>query len=214
MCGDLGIAGPDAGGCAAGLAAVRAAACYWGAVCGNWDRSPSTVSSATWTICPSWRIDPRARGSRYHEGKIRHVIEAHRACSWPTGRPAYSGQARSKPPESGSRVTVRNDRPLTVAPRICRDVKFERMGLYDMGEDVPRSGVGGARRGGGKGYATTLAPVVFSFERGRRPLRTAPSGALVGYGWTRARSCRAARSARHPVKVEVAGSNPVRTAVR
>jgi 8-oxo-dGTP pyrophosphatase MutT (NUDIX family) len=46
-----------------------------------------------------------------------------------------------------------------------------------------------------------------------------PVGPHVGYSrrskvLTRARSCRAARSARHPVKVEVAGSNPVRTAVR
>ena len=51
---------------------------------------------------------------------------------------------------------------------------------------------------------------------GHRPFKAAarvriPLGALsaaAGNAW----SCRAARSARHPVKVEVAGSNPVRTA--
>ncbi len=42
---------------------------------------------------------------------------------------------------------------------------------------------------------------------GGSPYREVASATVVG-----TRSCRAAWSARHPVKVEVAGSNPVRTA--
>jgi hypothetical protein len=64
---------------------------------------------------------------------------------------------------------------------------------------------------GRKPDATTGVPMVLSVWRREYCLRSAP--------WGRAsatvdvmRSCRAAWSARHPVKVEVAGSNPVRTA--
>ena len=52
---------------------------------------------------------------------------------------------------------------------------------------------------------------------GHRPFKAAarvriPLGALLAGVACSTWSCRAARSARHPVKVEVAGSNPVRTA--
>src|SRR6266567_6335509 len=52
---------------------------------------------------------------------------------------------------------------------------------------------------------------------GHRPFKAAarvriPLGARLAVA-SAAWSCRAARSARHPVKVEVAGSNPVRTAL-
>ena len=75
--------------------------------------------------------------------------------------------------------------------------------------------------GGRRGFETAVAPSEppSSSGLGHRPFKAAarvqiPLGALCwpGGGEQRIWSCRAAWSARHPVKVEVAGSNPVRTA--
>ncbi len=93
---------------AAGPGRVRAA-CAWSAVCRCRDRSAPAVPSATWTISPSWRIDPRRQGSRYHEGEIRHVNR--RRSSLPlthrtTSNPGNPGMSRPDPIRG---VTVRNN---------------------------------------------------------------------------------------------------------
>ena len=76
--------------------------------------------------------------------------------------------------------------------------------------------------GGRRGFEAAVAPSEppSSSGLGHRPFKAAarvqiPLGALCwpGGGEQRIWSCRAAWSARHPVKVEVAGSNPVRTAL-
>jgi len=72
------IADSNAWSCA-GRRVWPRAACAWSAVCDYRDRSAPAVPSATWTFTPSWRIDPRTRGPRYHKGENHHAIEAHRA---------------------------------------------------------------------------------------------------------------------------------------
>src|SRR5581483_8548477 len=49
------------------------------ALCGCRDTSAPAVLPSTWKISPLWRIDPHTRGSRYHEGEIRHVTGVRRA---------------------------------------------------------------------------------------------------------------------------------------
>ncbi len=91
----------------AGPGGVRAA-CGWSAMCDYWDRSAPAVPSATWKIAPSWWIDPRDQGSRYHEGKIRHV-NRHRSSLPQTHRAASNpGKPRNKPAESDRGVNARN----------------------------------------------------------------------------------------------------------
>src|SRR5450755_1780857 len=69
---------------------------------------------------------------------------------------------------------------------------------------------------GAKGKAAVTVEPPSSSGLGHRPFKAAarvriPLGARLASA-SEAWSCRAAWSARHPVKVEVAGSNPVRTA--
>jgi hypothetical protein len=83
---------------------------------------------------------------------------------------------------------------------------------------VPSVPYAGAVPDGGRHGQTAAVAVEppSSSGLGHRPFKAAarvriPLGALLAPA-SAAWSCRAARSARHPVKVEVAGSNPVRTA--
>src|SRR5581483_9715923 len=68
---------------------VAGAVCVWSAACGCRDTSTPADPSATWTFSPLWRITPRTRGPRYHEGEKHHVTGARRAYRGrPLTRPA------------------------------------------------------------------------------------------------------------------------------
>ena len=80
----------------------------------------------------------------------------------------------------------------------------------------PSPMLGRSPTAGATGKAAVTVEPPSSSGLGHRPFKAAarvriPLGVQLAAAST-AWSCRAARSARHPVKVEVAGSNPVRTA--
>ena len=98
----------------------------------------------------------------------------------------------------------------SVGPPTARGIDFGDCRLR------PLCWVGPRRRAPRVAAATTVRPPSSS-GLGHRPFKAAarvriPLGARLAHCVGRVWSCRAAWSARHPVKVEVAGSNPVRTA--